>query len=1422
MVEFRILGPLEVARDGVPIVLGAAQQRALLAVLVLHRGAAVSTDRLIDELWGERAPATAAKTVQVYVSQLRKSLGAGVIVTQGRGYRLAVADEQVDAAEFEALRVEGRRALSEGDLVGAQDRLCSALGLWRGEPLADFAFEPFAQEAIARLQSARVAALEDRIEAELALGSDGELIGELESLVASNPLQERLRGQLMIALYRAGRQADALAVYRQTSELLREELGLEPSRRLQQLERAILGQDSSLDGDVTATRGVSVGVCPFKGLAVFDRADAEFFCGRERLVADLLARLVESPMVGIIGSSGIGKSSLLRAGLLPALSAGSLPGSSGWRQVLLRPGAHPRSELGRALDGERLGEALGQLSSGQRLVVAVDQLEELFTVCEQEEERAAFLEQLAVAASDAERRAVVVVSLRADFYGRFASYSRFAGALSRSHVLVGPMDRGELARAIEQPAARAGLELEPGLTDALVSDVAGEPGGLPLLSTTLLELWRARDGRVLRYDTYQTRGGVRGAVARLAEDAYNQLGEPEQRIARGLMLRLASGEDGTLARRRVSLGELERIAGAAGVLAELTDARLLTVNDGEVELSHEALLREWPRYRTWLEEDRIGRRLHAHLTAAANDWDERGRAVADVYRGARLAAALEWRAAHKQELNQTERAFLDAGRAAAGRAQRRLRMMLAGVAFLLAVAVVGGVVALDQRSSARNEARVAEAQRLGVQALSEPRLDRSLLLARQGIAIDQSPVTRGYLFDALLRSPAAIRVIDGAGNPLTALDLSPDGRTLAAGDTAGNVLFFDPVTGRRVGPTYTAPYPISAARFSPDGRQLAVAAGEEYVDILDARTRRYTRRLFVAPPDTSLNTTDNPWVVGTIAFSPDSRELWADAIHNQSQGSSGYVVRWDAHSGQRLGPPRHIDGTAEAALVGFTGHGAQVVASIGARRTTVIRDAATLRLVRRLRGGSARAALSPNGRVVALGGADGSVRLLDLHTGNLRIATDRHDGMVTDLRFTPDARRLLTAGADGRLIEWNVADGQRIETFTGRAGGVSQIAIAPDGRSAYAAGEDGTVIAWDLAGDRSLDRPFTAPARSATVFPGSGNGAMTVAGFAVAPTPNGRGFAVPDDAGYVDVFDSRTLNRTARLPVSPGRQVAAVALSPDGRTVAATTQDGHLRFGDLRNPQHLGPSQAVTDWPVWSLAFSGDGRWLATTGDITSSDPPLQLWNVRRRRLAYTALLTPRTAWPTDVTFSPDGTKLAASMIDPEGATGIEIFSVPQLAELRTLPADAGTSLRFSPDGRLLVFGDVRGRLWLYDTRTWKPRGSRLVGHTGAVVTVSFSPDGLTLATTSDDGTTRLWDVPSGHPIGTALPGPAQHYVAAAFVDGGTQLVTLDDDGHGSLWDIQPESWARRACEIAGRTLTRAEWNDALPERAYAPACDRR
>jgi DNA-binding SARP family transcriptional activator len=282
--EFRLLGPLEVRREGRPLRLGGERQRALLALLLLHANEVVPSERLIEELFGEHASETAANALQVGVSRLRRLLGdgrtangdGGVVVTRPPGYLLRAAPEQLDVALFERSLGQGRRALAAGDAVAASAMLRAALALWRGPALADLALLEFAQPEIRRLEELRLAALMERIEADLALGRASELIAELEALAAANPLQERLRGQLMLALYRSGRQADALEVYRQTREMLRDELGLEPSKALQELERSILRQEASLEvkvGPRPAETEIGV-VCPFKGLASFDMADA--------------------------------------------------------------------------------------------------------------------------------------------------------------------------------------------------------------------------------------------------------------------------------------------------------------------------------------------------------------------------------------------------------------------------------------------------------------------------------------------------------------------------------------------------------------------------------------------------------------------------------------------------------------------------------------------------------------------------------------------------------------------------------------------------------------------------------------------------------------------------------------------------------------------------------------------------------------------------------------------------------------------------------------------------------------------------------------------------------------------------------------------------------------------------------------------
>ncbi len=853
--DFLILGPLEVRNEHGAIALAGQKPRALLAVLLLNANEPVSPERLATALWGEDAPAGAVGTVQVYVSRLRKVLGGPEIIsTTPAGYCLRVAPGELDAARFEQLVDEGRRILAAGQPERAATLLREGLAMWRGPPLADLAFEPFVDAEIARLEEQRQSALEARVDADLAAGRHLALVGELQRLVALHPTRERLAGQLMLALYRSGRQADALEAYREARTRLVSEVGIEPGPDLRRLHDAVLRQDESLDTPaaaaelpdeldaslppiagreaeleclrecweaaangagvmVTLTGGPGIGksrlaselarevhaagagvlyttgvapvdavrvvlrrarevtrptllvvddadragadaraeleeltrdvsgrpllvlasaedasalsgsgpnatlalhpldaeavgliaggyalhengvvppaewlheasegvprrvhvaarewtrreaarrvgavaertaagraelrsmeaelaggvvdlqtareradplvedrapvVCPFKGLASFDVDDAEYFFGRERLVAELVARLVGSPLLGIIGPSGSGKSSVLHAGLLPALAAGVLPGSSDWEQVLIRPGEHPLDELNRA--GARVGD-------DSRVLLAIDQFEETFTAGSSERERTAFISSLVHAARDSRGRCTVVLALRADAYERCAEYPELSGQLAANHVLVTSMRRDELRQAVERPAGRVGLRVEPELVDAVVADVEGEPGALPLLSAALLELWQQRDGRRLRHAAYEHSGGVRGAVARLAEEAYGRLDGPQQAVARSVLVRLAAeGSGGAVERRRVPLTELEteRSDDVARVVELFTDRRLLTVSAGSVEVAHEALLREWPRLRDWIEDDREGLRIHRGVTAAAQEW----------------------------------------------------------------------------------------------------------------------------------------------------------------------------------------------------------------------------------------------------------------------------------------------------------------------------------------------------------------------------------------------------------------------------------------------------------------------------------------------------------------------------------------------------------------------------------------------------------------------------------------------------------------------------------------------------------------------------------------------------------------------------------------------------------------------------------
>jgi WD40 repeat protein/DNA-binding SARP family transcriptional activator len=1409
--EFRILGPLDVREDAVSVRIGGPKQRALLALLLLSANRVVSRDRLIGELLPDQSVNSADHALRVQVWRLRNALGRRNdheprLVARAPGYLLRVEPGELDLEVFEQQVVEGRDALADGRAEDAARALRAAASLWRGRPLADLEFEPFARLEVERLEELRLTAVEDRIEAELALGRQAAVIPELESLVAEHPFRERLRGQLMLALYRCGRQVDGLAVYRETRMLLNDELGLEPGVELQELERAILVHDTALEATKPpasvrtppASRSALRSVCPFKGLVPFEAADAEFFFGRERLIDELVARLVGPTLLCVIGPSGSGKSSLLRAGLLPALASGALPGSDRWRQVVLRPGSRPTERLVEAV-GAQLQDVLGCLGAGERLVVGVDQLEELFAPSVDEDERRSFVDVLVEAAWDPEGRAIILPALRADFFGRLAPYADLAELVGGNHVLLGPMSERELRRAIEGPAERAGLLVEPDLVETLVDDVAGEAGGLPLLSTALLELWQGRKDNTLRLATYERMGRVQGAVARLAEAAYFRLEAEQQELARVILLRLAGDDDGIIVRRRVTLEELDidRDSRVARIVAVLADSRLLTVSEGAVEVAHEALLTHWPRLREWLEEDTQGRYVHRHLMQAATEWDHVGRDAGELYRGARLAVALDWASGHPFELNRTEREYLEESRLASireverqRRANRRLRASLLAVLVILAFAVAAGLLALQQRSHARSEATAAEAQRLGAQALIEPALDRSLLLAREGVNLDDSLATRSNLLAALLRSPAALSVAHAGGARVLDEALSSDGRTLAVRGDDGGVVFFDARTLRQVaklpgsdqiGLMGATVGPLHALAFSPDGKTVGVGSTTGHqatLEIVDTRTHLVRARAI----DAYLHAAD-------VAFSPDGRMVAVgEPVTGMAHPPDEVIVVHDATTARIRAASQPIPA---GRLAGYTSDGRFLLVTEGDAASLLL-DARTLKPVKTIRFGGA-AALSPIDDEAAFGQRDGSVTFVDLRTSKQRLMTGRAIGSIQAISFSADGTRLATAAEGGTIAVWDTNGGLR-ETFHGHSADARAAVFSPDARTLFTAGSDGSVIAWDVGGSRRLGQPFR--------FALTNDGAST----ASAVSPDGTVYATLPDEGHVTLWHTRTLKRLPGALQGPVGHVNSLAFSHDGKLLAAAGSDRAVVWDAATT--EITRVLPVAEFGANAIAFSPHGLTLA----MGQSDGSDVIYDLR----TGDEVVRFANAGSTDsIDFSPDGELLASASLDGS-VTVWDVNSKEAVAGLRgPVPAFA---VRFSPDGKLVAVGDSSGAVVLWDVARRRRTGRALTGHNGGVRGIAFDPSGRTLVTSSSDGKLRLWDVKTRKLIGAPLPGSTVAGSTAFFPDG-THVLGVFGSGTGIVWNIDPEAWKATACRIAHRELTRTEWDDFLPDRRYRNVC---
>ncbi|MFI8529551.1 PQQ-binding-like beta-propeller repeat protein [Streptomyces aquilus] len=1139
-------------------------------------------------------------------------------------------------------------------------------------------------------------------------------------------------------------------------------------------------------------------LAPYRGLARFEPHDSHLFYGRERLTADLVDLMRRRRVAALFGPSGSGKSSLLRAGLIPALRRPGPPDPPAAAIRILTPGERPARTHAPLLTPADSPDADADT------FVIVDQFEEVFTLCHDPAERARFIDLL-LSARQPEHRMRVLLAVRGDFYGRCAEHRDLADALRDANLLVGAMTPAELRHAVVKPATHAGLKVERALTARLVEDVADAPGGLPLLSHALLETWRRRRGKTLTLAGYEAAGCLDGAIAQSAEQLYDRFTADQAAACRRILLRLIAPGDGTPdTRRPVERAELRgtEAGDSAEVLEALAATRLLTLDGERVELAHEALITAWPRLRGWIEEGRERLRVHRGLTEAAQAWLELDRDPGALYRGSRLALARETLGtAPHGELTDLERAFLDASRAHAHKGRRRHRLLLGAVTTALCLALIAAGLAVRQWHSAVSAQQLAQSRQLAAQsrALLDTEPDLAALLAVHAYRTSPSREATAALY-AAAALPLPQRLTAGTA-PVQSLALSPDGDTLATQSADGIVRIWNLPEGRLLR-TLTDHRITSVAAFSPDGHTLATTAEGRTGQVMlwDAEAGRKLAT-FAVP--------DNP--VRAVAFSPDG--------HNIAAASHTGVRIWDVVTGRTR---HHFTGLPDPEAVAF-GPGGHTLATVALDGRTRVWDTATGRT--RTTGGhrmppyTYTAVFSPDSRTYAYAGTDGTLQLRDVATDEVRHTIDAGPGTSSRVAFSPDGRTLAVPGIGDTVGLWDTATGTLRSTVTaGRHGrGLMTVALGPDNRTLITSGNlDPTVRVHRLPADRprtTLTGPTgTGTSLSDLAFSRDGRTLATVR-----PGPPGR--------GVIQLWNARTGHPRSvlRLDTDPAPhgwpepfvmpRPAAVTLGPTGQGLAARTlrtsvRDQRIEVRDVATGRlRHSRVQGALDGAV----FDPDGTRLALVG----RDGSVRIWS-----LATGALRVARTGHDEPVravAFTSDGRTLAVVRITADGDQ-ITLHDAATGHPRRTIDpgTTAGLTLTFSPDGHTLATASTgNGTVRTWDTRTGRLQDTFRVS--AEVSSLAFSPDGHTLATGSPRGI-QLWDLATLQPRTTL---PARKPTTLEFSPDGRTLAVADG-GTAELWNIDlpdPDQAIRTICQADTDPLTPRERSAYLHDRSTDTGC---
>jgi WD40 repeat protein len=1287
--------------------------------------------------------------------------------------------------------------------------------------------------------------------------------------------------------------------------------------------------------------------CPYPGLASYQPQDADQFFGREQLTAVLITRLAEQlirpGLLMVLGPSGSGKSSLLRAGLLPAVAAGGLPArdSDSWPLDLMTPGRRPLLELAvrlaalaripagavesdlrtdpgritatirqalivhsqrhatwswfdrggtsgatrpfpvappgtrlQADDAARAGRRSGfsrarEVPAG-RLVLVVDQFEELFTQCTDEQERRTFIQALCSAAgvtspqvspsvqaggiprprSPQDAQALVVIGLRADFYARSAAYSQLAPYLQDCQVLVGPMDENGLRAAIEEPAARAGLVVDAGLTEVMLADLglrvssadrlifpakpgettletirdAGgahasqadtgyEAGRLPLLAYALEQTWKHREGRRLTVRAYQAVGGIDGSVALAADTVYERLDADGRLAARRLLLRMVSLGEGTAdTRRRVTVTELTGTATqtelpgpaeglpdatAGAVLADLIRARLVTADTGAsgmetVQISHEALLSAWPRFRLWLSQDRAGQRIHRDLTEGAHAWRAQDRDPSRLFTGTRLGVAQEWADGHEQDLNADERAFL----AACWRRERRglwvRRTVVAALAGLLIATLAGGALAVRAAKTANQQRDLALSSQLAVQSEALDASDpvRAALLAAAAAHFDLTPQVRDSLLDISAQPERA--VLTAGSGPVPALAFGQGGKLLATASQTG-ITLWDVAAHRQIGRPMPAGSDVDALAFSRDGKMLASVDANGLARMWDVLSHREVG----APLKTGKGISD--------ALTSSS-----SGLRLATATDTGTIRCWNLRTRRQIGAPIET-GVVYSLTLNSAGTLVGAATASGGR----VWDIATGMEQSQPSGGANgpdRVVFSPDGKLLAAVNGGGAV-LSDIATGqSTGPAMPAEGGMLEVAAFSADGTMLATGGAGGFVYLWDTADHRRAGVLQAGVSQISAMAFSPVGNLLAVVNDAGQVQLLDTAVWRQMGTPIVV----------GDNQNVLVEDMAV--SPDSKTVAIGENGGKTWLVDIATRRRLAVLaPSIVNNDVLGgiMAFSPDGKILAIENGDGTIQLWNTATRRKAGKLSFGSEG-VGDLIFSPDGRTLAvaTAGRVS-------LVNFSTGRVA--ALLVPSAAGSAsrllDVRFTSDGKNIIT--VTPYI---VQLWNVAdhrelgrfQIAKTDTPTNQLGGPEAFSSDGNTLAIA-TNGIVQLWDVISHRQIGAPLNLGTvsGYPTAMAFSSDGSLLAAAI--GTTvSLWDVQTrqevGVPIGFTSVG-VNFPEGLSFSPDGRTLAAFSQQNIW-LWNITlPKNLAMAACSIAGHPFTPEEWNLYVPSEPFQKVC---